>query len=179
MPVVGFTISDIQAKRGKEAGSSKINIVSTPTIKGVKEVDMQGLEKKALEVEFDFLTAYNPDMGSIKISGQLFYISNNDNQLALDFWKKKKTLPDDEAIEVLNFLFRRCVMKALILADDLQMPPPINLPIVTSAPKQETKMEATGKGADNFTKGSSPPAVSDEEKQEKELEEKIKKLTAK
>ncbi len=179
MPVVGFTIVDIQAKRGKEIASSKINIVSTPTIKGVKEVDMQGLEKKALEVEFDFLTAYNPDMGSIKISGQLFYISNNDNQLALDFWKKKKTLPDEEAIEVLNFLFRRCVMKALQLADDLQLPPPINMPVVTSVPKAESNANTT-KTAENSTKPApGASSNSDEEKQEKELEEKIKKLTVK
>ena len=173
MPIVGFSIREIDARRTGEVANSKINITSTPTIKGVKEVNLPGLDKKALEIDFDFLTNYSPEIGLIKLVGNLFFISGSDNAKALELWNKRKNLPDDEAIEVLNFLFRSCVMKVMQISDDLQLPPPINFPFVTAPPKNVAKPESQQK---------TEPAKNqdtDVDKQEKELEERIKKLTAK
>jgi hypothetical protein len=44
-------------------------------------------------------------------------------------------LPESVNIEVLNHLFRQCLLKAANMADDLQLPPPLAMPRV--APKQK------------------------------------------
>jgi hypothetical protein len=40
-------------------------------------------------------------------------------------------------VEVLNHLFRQCLLKISNLADDLQLPPPIQLPRVKPKGEQE------------------------------------------
>ena len=169
MPVVGFSITRIEAERGKEAISPQMNINSAPTVKDIKEIDLDALKKKALQVDFDFDTNYSPNIGSIKLSGELFYVAD-DQEKILDGWKNSKRIPEEASLEILNFLFRRCILKMLNISDDLQLPPPINLPFVRPTQQSQGRQQEakTQKAADE-----------PEEQKEKELKEKIKKLTSK
>lgn len=135
MPVIGLTFKSIQAKREKGMIKSEIKINSTPKIIGVKEMDIQALNKKALAMEFEFLTLYNPTIAEIKISGELLY-TTKENKVVLDSWQKNKKLPENVSVEVLNHLFRRCLIKVSNLADDLQLPPPIPMPRVGTKSEQ-------------------------------------------
>ena len=163
MPVVGFTINTIEAKREKNVPDTKeqLKINSTPKVTGIQEINLPSIGRKALVVEFDFSTTYTPNIGSIKVSGDLILVSE-DNKKVLDAWEKNKSIPNDFYIEVMNYLFARCVLKILNLSDDLQLPPPLNLPFI--APTQE-----------NAQQGKSDS----EDEKEKELKDKIKKLTSK
>jgi hypothetical protein len=129
MPIIGFNLNGIEGKRTKDTISGEISLNSTPKITNVKEVDLPALKKKALSMEFEFVTSYEPKMAEIKISGNVLYYTEN-NEPILSEWKKNKKLPDEVSIEVLNHLFRRCLIKAAVLADELQLPPPVNLPVV-------------------------------------------------
>ncbi|MFH1106052.1 MAG: hypothetical protein V1731_02475, partial [Candidatus Aenigmatarchaeota archaeon] len=91
-------------------------------------------DKKALVIGFEFITDYEPDAASIKLVGELLYL-DDDMKKSLNEWKKNKALPEPVMIEVLNVLFRKCLSKVLLLAEDLQLPLP--LPVPTVQPKGE------------------------------------------
>jgi len=130
MPVIGFAFDTFEGKREiAVAQTPEIKVNSTPRITDVKEVAVPTLEQKALAVSWEFLTNYEPKIGTLKIAGELLYLTK-DNKAALAEWKKKKMLPENDSVEILNHLFRRCLIKASTLAEDLQLPPPLNLPIV-------------------------------------------------
>ena len=129
MPIVGFKFESMEARREKAAAGGELKINSAPRITSVKEVDIPTLKKKVLGLGFEFLTKYDPGVGEIKIKGEVLYMSDKNAQV-LKKWKDKKVLPDDMNIEILNNLFRQCLLKVSNLADDLQLPPPIQLPKV-------------------------------------------------
>jgi len=134
MPVIGLVFSSIEAKRSKAPAGGEIKVNSTPKINSVKEASVPSLKKKALSLEFEFVTKYNPDVAEIKISGDIMYLTDKNTQI-LSQWKKDKKLPEELSVEVLNHLFRRCLMKIAYIAEDLQLPPPIAMPRVK--PKSE------------------------------------------
>jgi hypothetical protein len=129
MPIVGFSISSIGGRKNKAAVRGEIKVNSTPKINDVKEVSIPAFNKKPLSLSFDFVTKYEPNLAEVKISGDVLYLAEN-NQKILNEWKKKKALPEAVSVEVLNHLFRRCLIKIAGLADELQLPPPLQIPRV-------------------------------------------------
>lgn len=130
MPVIGFSIKKMEARKDKEQSGAQITVNSTPNIVDLKELDVQSLDKKALSVQYEFITRYETDVGTIKVEGDILYLSENGNKEILDKWKKDKTLPDGVSLEVLNVLFRRCLTKIVSLAEDVQLPPPVQFPMI-------------------------------------------------
>jgi len=137
MPIIGFKFESMEAKRSKAGFGGEIKINSTPKITSVKEVNVPTIKKKVLGLGFEFTTKYDPGIGEIKITGEVLYLSDK-NALLLKRWKSKKVLPENVNVEVLNHLFRQCLLKISNLADDLQLPPPIQLPRVRPKKEQES-----------------------------------------
>jgi hypothetical protein len=129
MPVIGLKFSTIEGKRSSKRIVPEVKINSSPKIVSVKEADVTPMGKKALSLEFEFTTKYAPDIGEIKMSGEVIYLSDK-NAKVIKEWKAKKTLPEGMNLEVLNYLFRACLIKISVLADDLQLPPAVQLPRV-------------------------------------------------
>ena len=135
MPIIGFSFSLMEAKRKKEIVKAEIKVNSTPTVTNIEEMSVPSLGgKKALKFEFEFLTKYDPEVAEIKMGGSVIYLSDK-NAAILKQWKKEKRIPEDVSIEILNHLFRRCLIRVANIADDLQRPPPLPMPRVT--PKQK------------------------------------------
>lgn len=131
MPVIGFTFSSVEAKRNKDTVNAEIKVNSTPKITSVKEVNLPslGTTKKALSFDFDFVTKYDPEVAEIKMGGSVMYLSDK-NAAIMKQWKKEKKLDEAVSIEILNHLFRRCLVRIATIADDLQLPPPLPMPRV-------------------------------------------------
>jgi hypothetical protein len=128
MPILGLTLKSMSATRlGVPSGEIKIN--STPKVSDIKEITVATLNKKALSVTFEFVTKYEPDIAEMRIDGEIIYLGEN-NASILKQWKSKKTIPEEVSVEILNHLFRRCLIKMANFADDLQLPPPIQIPRV-------------------------------------------------
>jgi hypothetical protein len=134
MPIIGLGFSAFEAR--KEGGSvrEEVKVNSAPRIMDVKEVSVPNLSKKALSIDFEFMTRYDPDFASITIKGSIMYLADS-NKAILGEWKKDKRLPEKVSLEVLNYLFRRCLLKASLLAEDLQLPPPMPMPRITPKKK--------------------------------------------
>lgn len=131
MSVIGFNINSINAKLGENADrKGDISVNSTPAIIDIEKRDM-GLPwiGEVLGIGFRFETKYDPKIGEIAIEGEVLYHSSNQKDI-LARWKKEKKLDDKMAVEVLNAIFRRCLMKALDIADELRLPPPVSFPVV-------------------------------------------------
>ncbi len=134
MPIIGMKFDSMEAKRENVPQKGEIKVNSTPRITSAKLIALPSITKKVLALNFDFVTTYSPQIGEVKISGEILYV-HDDNQKILKQWQSKKTLPEQTNIEVLNHLFRQCLLKVANIADDLQLPPPLAIPRV--APKQK------------------------------------------
>ena len=131
MAIVGLSFNSLEAKRDKEQRiRAEIKVNSVPRINNVKEVTISTLgNKKVLSLAFEFVTNYDPRVGEIKIGGDLLYMTD-DNKALLKQWEKEKKLPEKPSLEILNYLFRRCLLKVSNIAEDLQLPPPLPMPTI-------------------------------------------------
>jgi hypothetical protein len=106
----------------------------------------QVIERSDKETELQFRFAINyMGMGaiaSIKLEG---FVQFEGKPGIAAMWSKDKKLPDDVANEVLNLIMRNCLMQGVVLARDMRLPPPIQLPQVKIGQKpgqsQSTGME--------------------------------------
>jgi len=126
MPVIGMNLKAIEAKKHAEiTGPLRVN--SNMNITNVKEQDLPALNDKGLSIEFDFKTAYvgekNKNIAEINIDGNVIFIGKEKEKVLKD-WKKDKTLPQDVKLQVIGLVSDKCSKKAILLSDDLQLPPP-------------------------------------------------------
>lgn len=134
--IVGFSIKTISAER-KDIPRGRIDINSTPKIISVSSSKTDFISKqKPLNVEFEFITKYEPDVGEIRILGNVFYVGKNMKDV-LKTWKKEKTLQKEVDIEVKNFLFRKCLGIGMNLSENMQLPPPLIFPRIMPKQKEE------------------------------------------
>ncbi|MEM5814672.1 MAG: hypothetical protein QXD77_02555 [Candidatus Aenigmatarchaeota archaeon] len=130
MPVIGLMLSNITAKRtAEQAGHASIG--NNVSIKSVEEIDLLGVGKKGLKLNFEFSSAFMDEkkkpFGEIIITGDVLFMSDNPAELLMG-WKKDKKLPEDVNLQCINTVIRRCMGKAITLSEEVNLPPPIPLP---------------------------------------------------
>lgn len=138
MTIVGFNFTKIHVERKKPA-KGKINIKNNISIKKVEEADLSlGKSKQSgLKFIFEFVSLYDPKIGDITLAGEVLYLMPEKQvKEVLKGWKKDKKVPKDLTAAVLNTVLQKCNIQALMLARDINLPPPIPLPKVNMA---ETK----------------------------------------
>ena len=127
--IVGFSIKSIVAER-KNIPKGRIDINSTPKIVSITKSKREFINKDTpLSIEFEFFTRYEPDIGIIKIMGNVFYISKKMNDI-IKTWNKEKKIRKEVDMEIKNFLFRKCLSIGLNLSENMQLPPPLMFPRV-------------------------------------------------
>jgi len=132
MTIVGFDFTKIDAEK-KSPIKGKISINNNVAIKNVEEQNLNlGKEKQnAIKFQFEFISKYDPGIGSITLGGDLIYMGEPKKvKEILEGWKKDKKLPKDTSAGILNNVLTRCNVQALILSRDLNLPSPIPLPKV-------------------------------------------------
>ena len=116
----------MEARRfGDNAATANINNNSTlTTVTG---------EAGTLSISFVFSCNYEPNVGVIRIEGNLEMNEGEEAvKKALDEWKNsgRKNLPKDIAEKVHNAILSNCVLEASILARDVKLPAPLPVPHV-------------------------------------------------
>ena len=89
--------------------------------------------KDTLNIGFVFSCNYEPNIGVIRIEGDMELKESEDNvSRALTEWDTSghKNLPKDIAEKVHNTILSNCVIEASILARDIQLPAPLPVPQV-------------------------------------------------
>lgn len=130
MPIIGMNYTKIQAERNTKAepvAEVKVNIA--PKINEVRKIALPalGIKDDVLNISFTFDTTFDPKIGQVMIEGNIIYRTENMKDL-LNTWKKKKALPPENQIEIVNHLFRKLTILILQLTDNLGLPPILNLP---------------------------------------------------
>ncbi len=138
MNVIGFSIKEILATRDEKI-EGRLNINNNVKIKDVTEDEIPSLKKKCLVVKYEYKTEYSVQrkkVAEIKIIGSLLLLGKNHKKI-LEEWKKKKTLPDNVNLIVINSVLRRGILKAMQISEDLQLLPPIPLPVARPLKKED------------------------------------------
>ncbi len=142
MGIINFVFDKISAEKiGNITGS--VNINHNFNIKNVEktEINLQG-KKPVLKLSFDFTVNYEPNIGNVKMNGNLTYLDKEEELTKLDNqWKKEKKLPMGITSLVANTILTKANIKALMLSQEVNLPPQIHLPKVTPAEAKEDKKE--------------------------------------
>ena len=131
MTVIGFSFTKMSVEKDNPV-KGKVNINNNVGIKNVEETKLNlNPDKKALKLDFEFTSTYEPNIGKIYLTGEVIYlIDKSKADDVIKNWKKNKKLEKDIMTNVLNNVLAKCNVKALVLSDYMNLPPPIPLPKV-------------------------------------------------
>ncbi|MFH1642266.1 MAG: hypothetical protein ABIC04_05180 [Nanoarchaeota archaeon] len=141
MTIVGFNFTKIEAEK-KELIKGKININNNVAITQVEEkkISLGNEKQKVIRFTFEFAANYEPNVGAINLIGDVLYLeATNKVKEILDGWKKDKKLPKEIMTSILNNILTKCNIQALILSEQISLPPPIQLPKLQPAQAAEKK----------------------------------------
>ncbi|MBS3086761.1 hypothetical protein J4422_03600 [Candidatus Pacearchaeota archaeon] len=129
MKVIGFNFTKLSAERLKETVEDiKINTeLDFPEIKETKSPFLK-IKEELLEAKFEYKVNYEPGLAKVVIQGKvLFSVDEKTANEVLKQWKKKN-LPEDFRILLVNVVMRKSALKALTLCDELNLPVHVPLP---------------------------------------------------
>ena len=143
--IVNFVFDKMSAeKTGKAVGNININHNFNITDVELTEIAFQG-SKPALKILFEFRVDYEPKIGSVEMKGHLVYYDNEEEIKKLQTqWKKEKKLSTGLTTLVANTILSKANIKALILSQEVNLPPQIQLPKVMPAMSPDKKSEYIG-----------------------------------
>ncbi|HIJ97613.1 TPA: hypothetical protein H1009_00835 [archaeon] len=143
--IIGERITRILAE--SKQWEPRMQIQNTPELVGLEkaEVGIGGDKKQVLQVKFRFLTKYGEDAGRIEVDGLLYYA---DAPKALEQlekeWKASKEIKDsDVRIALINRILEISFLQVIALADQIKMPPPLQMPRLAPAEKKAEKARAS------------------------------------
>ena len=136
--IIGFGFTKLSAQKNGQA-KGNIDINNNVSIKDVQEDNFSmGKEKQnVLKFTFDFTSKYEPNVGSVLLEGELLYVEDpKKTKEILSGWKKDKKIEKELMATLLNTLLVKCNVQALILSQQINLPPPIPLPKVQMAAQE-------------------------------------------
>ncbi len=129
--IVGFNYTKITVeKTARPQGKIKVNngldITSV-----TKQPLAVARSKDVLTFTFTFTVTYNPSIGTIALTGDVTYLADPATITStLDTWNKTKKISPQVSTEVLNIILTKCNIRALELAQELNLPAHLPLPNV-------------------------------------------------
>lgn len=130
MTIVGFNFNKIYAER-KDVTKGNVNIRNNINIKSIEKADVpfSGDKQGVLRFVFEFTANYEPKTGDILLTGSILYMDEQKRcKEILDNWKKDKKIEKEVMSQILNNILSRCNVQALILSQEINIPPPMPLP---------------------------------------------------
>jgi hypothetical protein len=134
MKVLGFNFNKISAEKDK---NFKLGIVSTNIEFISVEKDSINMLKDSeiIKMDFKFSIDYkeskdkkSKSQANILFEGNLILSTNKDEtKNLLDFWKKKQ-VPENMKMPLLNLILKKCSVKALVLEEELNLTHHIPMP---------------------------------------------------
>ncbi|MCK4730667.1 MAG: hypothetical protein KAT28_05095 [Candidatus Aenigmarchaeota archaeon] len=129
MGILSFRLTNLEGSAG-EVSTGELKISSSlPKIKNIaeKELGIAGNMTKVLAIEFEYKTKYEPTKAKINLSGELLYTDKSQKEI-LKKWEKEKKFDEKISLYVINYIFRKCLVQSVKIADDLQLPSPLKMP---------------------------------------------------
>jgi len=138
MKILGFNFTKINAEKYKDSLKDLQikNEVDVPEVTEVKQ-DFFKTDEDLLSIKFTYNIIYSPEIAKIQTEGNM--LVSLDSKTAKEIVKewKKKELPEEFRISLINVIFRKAGLKALELEDEMNLPLHMQLP--TLRKKEEKK----------------------------------------
>lgn len=127
MPIINFNIikAEVEKKKLEKAPEGPVSFTQTPNIVSIKEIQMSGPGGRlnVLDVEFNFLSNYDPDVGSASIKGNVYYQEGEEfRKKIIEQWESKKPLDTAFFDEVINGINSKCYVFSMMLIKELGLP---------------------------------------------------------
>jgi len=124
----------IEARRF-ESGTNlqTIQITSKSTLNYLAKAE------NGLSVGFVFVSNYEPNIGFIRIEGEIYIAANPEEaNKALKEWEssENKHLPQEMAETVHNSIITNCMMETAVISREINLPPPFPIPHVQLGKEQ-------------------------------------------
>lgn len=134
MPIVGFNFERINVEK-KSPIKGKVQIKSNVSITDVNEEKLPTGKTKmeGLKFNFDFTINYEPNLGNINLKGHVYFL--DDPKIIKDIfkqYKKDKQIPPEVTMQIINTILLKSTVKALNLAQEVNLPPHLPLPQITN-----------------------------------------------
>ena len=148
MQLIGFNLKKITAERSSNFKRSSINTNIEFTDIDKEKVDLLK-ETEAIKISFIFSVTYQDaekadkkeeeKTGEVSFNGDIIFSANEEEVKDLTKSWKKKQIPDQFRIPLINFILKKCSVKALSLEEDLNLPVHMPFPQVRKQDQQENQ----------------------------------------
>ncbi|MBU7016129.1 MAG: hypothetical protein HXS44_01370 [Theionarchaea archaeon] len=111
-----------------------MRILPVPRILQVQETQVPGPTGKIniVEVQFEYITTYDPPVGEIKVNGTvMFQEAENIRKQLLDNWKENRQINPEIGKEIIYRMSQQAFLVMMNLARELNLPSPMPLRIQT------------------------------------------------
>lgn len=158
MQVIGFNVQKILAERSPEFKKSNINTNIEFTDIDKEKLDLLK-DAEALKFSFVFIITYDDaeksqeksqdkpqeekskdsssKQGEIRFEGNILLSATKDEAKDITKSWKKKQIEDNFRIPLINFILKKCSVKALSLEEDLNLPIHIPFPRIQKNPQAQ------------------------------------------
>ncbi|MFH1972805.1 MAG: hypothetical protein ABIJ18_04990 [archaeon] len=145
MPVIGFNFDKFHVEKKKQL-EAPIKVDSSMKIVDIKKEGLRMGEEdteKILKVDYEFGIKYDPKQAEILIEGHLLYHEDEKKlDKILSEWKKTKKFDAEMTQLIMNNILLRCNIKALLLGQEIGLPPHIRMPMIQPGkPESQKKAE--------------------------------------
>jgi len=133
MPIVGLQFRKIVIEKHKPV-KGKVQVKNNVILKDVEkhEISVGSSKQTAVKYHFEFTADYEPKIANMLFIGFVTAVEKPEKvKEILDVWKKDKRLPKDVMSSVLNTVFSRCNIEAVLFSREVNLPPPIPLPKIS------------------------------------------------
>ena len=143
MTIMGINFTKIDVEK-KSSQKGKVNISNNVSLTNIEKVNLNFVDDKnnALKMSFTFESKFDPDMGYIKLLGEVIFMAEKKKaEDLLKQWEKDKKIEPEVMTVVLNNVLNKCNIEALILSKEIGLPAPIPLPKISAPNKTEETKE--------------------------------------
>ncbi len=133
MTIIGMQFTKLAVEKMNPI-TGKVSISNNVLVQDVEKATIAiGKNKQdVLRFTYEFKANYEPKIGLITLVGNLTYLEKTEKiDELIKQWKKDKKLPKEILTPVLNSIYTKCNIQALVMSREINLPPPIQLPKVT------------------------------------------------
>ncbi|MEA3379138.1 MAG: hypothetical protein U9Q69_05920 [Nanoarchaeota archaeon] len=132
MPIVGFNFDKLYVEKLKKI-EPPLRINTNVKIEDIFEEknDFSSKSTMTLRIPFFFSLDYDPKLAKLEITGHIHFLEKKKKAEEIkNKWKKDQKIKGELSKGVLNTILLKCNIKALEIAQDVNLPPHIRLPLL-------------------------------------------------
>jgi len=140
MTIVKINLHKVKAERSLDYKSGEIKINNNVSIKNVEDMSFNTDGKKGLKFTFAFNCVYEPNVGSIDVEGQVFYVDDEKKVAEIKSnWAAGKQVPMEVMEGIVNAALHKGNIQAIKISEEVNLPSPLPLPKVSRSPANREK----------------------------------------